>query len=99
MPNHCPKCRSEHGYPDGEMWVCPECFHEWRAGESEAVAAEAETAELPGVRDSNGNELATGDSVIVIKDLKVKGAAATVKSGTKVRNIRVLDGEHIFDGH
>ncbi len=88
----CPKCNSEHAYQDGALWVCPECAHEWSA---EGVATAA-TPDEPGVRDANGNLLSDGDSVIVIKDLKVKGSSSTVKGGTKVRNIRLTDAA---DGH
>ena len=88
----CPACHSEHAYQDRGLWVCPECAHEWSA---EAVAA-AEAAPEPGVRDANGNVLADGDSVIVIKDLKVKGSSSVVKGGTKVRNIRLTEAS---DGH
>ena len=88
----CPTCNSEHAYLDGPLWVCPECAHEW------SIAADpvAETSHQPGVRDANGNPLADGDSVVVIKDLKVKGSSSVVKGGTKVRNIRLSDGT---DGH
>ena len=88
---HCPKCNSEHAYQDGALWVCPECANEWSAG-----AAAAEAAPEAGVRDANGNALADGDAVIVLKDLKVKGSSSVVKGGTKVRNIRLTDGA---DGH
>jgi protein PhnA len=88
----CPKCNSEHAYQDRDLWVCPECAHEWSA----AAASAAETTDEPGVRDANGNMLADGDSVIVIKDLKVKGSSSVVKGGTKVRNIRLTDAS---DGH
>jgi protein PhnA len=88
----CPKCNSEHAYQDGPLWVCPECAHEWGA----AVDGAAEAAQEAGVRDANGNPLADGDSVIVIKDLKVKGSSSVVKGGTKVKNIRLTDGA---DGH
>lgn len=88
----CPKCGSEHVYQDGSLWVCPECAHEW-SGDEAAAAGEA----APGVRDANGNPLADGDSVTVIKDLKVKGSSLVVKGGTKVKNIRlVMDA---VDGH
>lgn len=87
----CPQCRSEHAYQDGALWMCPECGHEW----SDAVAS-SEAAEDASIRDANGNVLVDGDSVIVIKDLKVKGASAVVKGGTKVRNIRLQDAT---DGH
>lgn len=88
----CPQCNSEHVYQDGSLWVCPECAHEWNpqtAGDPAAEAAE-------GVRDANGNPLSDGDSVTVIKDLKVKGSSLVVKGGTKVKNIRLTDGA---DGH
>ena len=88
----CPKCNSEHAYQDRDLWVCPECSHEW----STEVGAAAETSHEPGVRDAHGNPLADGDSVIVIKDLKVKGSSSVVKGGTKVRNIRLQDAS---DGH
>jgi len=88
----CPECKSEHAYQDRDLWVCPECGHEWSA----AAGAAAETSEAPGIRDANGNLLADGDSVIVIKDLKVKGSSSVVKGGTKVRNIRLQEAS---DGH
>ncbi|MBI5260344.1 MAG: alkylphosphonate utilization protein [Bradyrhizobium sp.] len=89
----CPKCNSEHAYQDRDLWVCPECAHEWSAsGEASAEAPADET----GVRDANGNLLTDGDSVIVIKDLKVKGSSSVVKGGTKVRNIRLQEAT---DGH
>lgn len=87
----CPQCRSEHAYQDGALWMCPECGHEWSG---EAVAAEA--SDDISIRDANGNMLTDGDSVIVIKDLKVKGASSTIKGGTKVRNIRL---QAASDGH
>ncbi|CAA7616896.1 zinc ribbon domain-containing protein YjdM [Magnetospirillum sp. UT-4] len=90
----CPACGSEHAYPDGSLWVCPECGHEWAAG---AEAAEAPAAEGGGVKDANGNPLADGDSVTVIKDLKVKGSSLVVKGGTKVKNIRLV--ADAVDGH
>ncbi|MBR9973088.1 zinc ribbon domain-containing protein YjdM [Magnetospirillum sulfuroxidans] len=86
----CPQCNSEHAYHDGNLWVCPECAHEWNP-EADAAGAEAE-----GVRDANGNMLADGDSVTVIKDLKVKGSSLVVKGGTKVKGIRLVDAT---DGH
>lgn len=88
----CPKCASEYTYEDGLMYICPECAHEW------AIAAVAEsTARVAVVRDAHGNELHDGDSVTVIKDLKVKGSSTVVKVGTKVRNIRLVDGDHDID--
>lgn len=86
----CPKCQSAYVYEDGPMLVCPECAHEW---------AQGEVAEPLGrvVRDANGVELKDGDSVSVIKDLKVKGSSLVVKVGTKVKNIRLVDGDHDID--
>lgn len=88
----CPKCSSEYTYEDGSMYVCPECAHEW----SKEAAVDA-TEEKRVVRDAYGNELKDGDSVTVIKDLKVKGASSVVKVGTKVKNIRIVDGDHDID--
>lgn len=79
----CPKCNSPYGYPDGALWVCPECFHEW------SLEATEEVIIGPKFVDVNGVELKDGDSVIVAKDLKA--GKSTIKSGTKVRNIRLLD--------
>lgn len=90
----CPKCHSENTYADGNLWICPACGHEW-SSHAESVAAEA-APEVSVVRDAHGNELRDGDSVTVIKDLKVKGSSAVVKVGTKVKNIRIQGGE---DGH
>ena len=87
----CPECSSEYTYEDGEMFVCPECAHEW----PRVAAAAAEEVRV--VRDAVGNVLQDGDSVTVIKDLKVKGASAVVKVGTKVRNIRLVEGDHDID--
>ena len=93
----CPECSSENTYADGALWVCPACGHEWDPAQRAAAQAEAEAARGPKVfRDAHGNVLQDGDSVTVIKDLKVKGSSAVVKVGTKVRNIRLTDGE---DGH
>ena len=93
----CPKCNSEFTYQDGQMYVCPECAHEW-APDLRSTAAPTESAE-PGrvVRDSNGNVLKDGDSVIVIKDLPVKGASSALKAGTKVKGIRLVEGDHNID--
>jgi protein PhnA len=87
----CPKCNSEYTYEDGEMLVCPECAHEW----PKVAAAAAEEGRV--VRDAVGNVLQDGDSVTVIKDLKVKGSSSVVKVGTKVKNIRLVDGDHDID--
>ena len=90
LPN-CPKCNSEYTYEDGSMLVCPMCAHEW------SPAAEAEAAEANVIRDANGNILADGDTVTVIKDLKVKGAPKDIKQGTRVKNIRLVEGDHNID--
>ncbi|MBI42953.1 zinc ribbon domain-containing protein YjdM [Marinobacter lutaoensis] len=87
----CPQCHSGYTYEDGVQLVCPECGHEW----SEAEQAAAETGKV--VRDANGNPLQDGDTVTVIKDLKVKGSSSVVKVGTKVKNIRLVDGDHDID--
>jgi len=88
----CPECKSPYGYYDGSVLVCPECGHEW-AQDAEAAAAVDE----PAVTDANGNVLVDGDTVTVIKDLKVKGSSAVVKVGTRVKNIRLVDGDHDID--
>lgn len=93
----CPQCRSELTYEDGPMYVCPECAHEW-SGDSSASATPVEGAELERVvTDANGKVLADGDTVIVVKDLPVKGASTALKAGTKVKNIRLTDGDHNID--
>ena len=91
LPN-CPKCHSEYTYADGDLYICPECAHEWSAQASADAGEQKRTW-----RDANGNELHDGDSVTVIKDLKVKGASSVVKVGTKVKNIRLVDGDHDID--
>ncbi len=85
----CPQCTLENTYADGALWICADCAHEW-------TAAEASTGGVV-VRDSNGNVLAAGDAVTVIKDLKVKGSSIPLKQGTVIRNIRLVedDAEHI----
>ena len=90
MPD-CPKCASEYAYQDGVMYVCPECAHEWNPETAESGEKSTE------VRDSNGNLLANGDSVILIKDLKLKGASTVLKKGAKAKNIRLVDGDHEID--
>lgn len=91
LPN-CPKCSSEYTYQDGNMYICPECAHEW------SIDAAAENSENERViTDANGNTLNDGDTVTVIKDLKVKGSSSIVKVGTKVKNIRLVDGDHDID--
>ena len=90
LPN-CTQCASEYTYEDGAMFVCPECGHEWSKDGS------GEESEDKVIKDSNGNVLETGDTVSVIKDLKVKGSSLVVKVGTKVKNIRLVDGDHDID--
>src|SRR5512140_421881 len=90
MPK-CPKCSSELTYEDASMYVCPECAHEW------PTEAAAGATEQRSVRDANGNVLQDGDTVMVIKDLKVKGSSSVVKVGTKVKNIRLVEGDHDID--
>ena len=88
----CPKCNSEYTYEDGGMFICPECAHEW------STNGITEGTEQKRVwRDANGNELQDGDSVTVIKDLKIKGSSSVVKVGTKVKNIRLVEGDHDID--
>jgi len=86
LPN-CPKCKSEYSYADGQLFICPECAHEWSAtGSDEQI-----------IKDAHGNALQDGDSITVIKDLKVKGTTSVVKVGTKVKNIRLVEGDHNID--
>lgn len=86
---NCTKCGSEHSYLDRDLWVCPECGHEWNETANEVP--------IIIVRDANGNTLNSGDHVTIIKDLKVKGSSSAIKVGTKIKNIRVLDEAE--DGH
>lgn len=86
----CPDCGSAHVYDDGTLHICPECGHEWPLG---TTAAEAGLV----VRDANGTVLSDGDSVTLIKDLKVKGTSSVAKVGTKIRNIRLVEGDHNID--
>lgn len=91
----CPKCGSEHIYQDGNLWVCPECGHEWSVHASIEVVEDAPASNV--IKDANGNILQDGDTVTVIKDLKVKGSSSSVKVGTKVKNIRLVYDS--ADGH
>ena len=88
----CPQCSSPYSYEDGGLLVCPECAHEWSAEASDRSENEATP-----IKDANGNVLNDGDSVTVIKDLKVKGSSSVVKVGTKVKNIRLVEGDHDID--
>ena len=87
----CPKCQSEYTYEDGAQLICPECGHEWSASE----AAPEEAAKV--WKDANGNLLQDGDTVTLVKDLKIKGSSAVIKVGTKVKNIRLIEGDHDID--
>ena len=91
MHNPCPQCQSEYTYQDGELLICPECSHEWKEGEIQV--SEVQTI----IKDANGNILVDGDSVTVIKDLKIKGSSSVVKVGTKVKTIRLVPDAS--DGH
>lgn len=88
----CPKCGSEYTYEDRDMIVCPECAYEWPVNNGSDNSEEAFV-----VKDSNGNLLQDGDTVTVIKDLKVRGSSSVVKVGTKVKNIRLVEGDHNID--
>lgn len=90
LPN-CPQCQSEYTYEDGSMFVCPECAHEWSTSEDVVVGDGLV------IRDSNGNVLVDGDTVSVIKELKVKGSSSAIKQGTKVKGIRLVPDS--ADGH
>lgn len=91
LPN-CPQCNSEYTYEDGVSFVCPECSHEWSKDTVEPLAADVRI-----IKDANGNMLQDGDTVTVIKELKIKGSSSVVKVGTKVKNIRLVDGDHDID--
>ena len=91
----CPKCKADFTYPSDGLLICPMCFHEWNP--NAAPAAEEEEKTDTAIRDANGNILQDGDTVIVLKDLPVKGASKSVKAGTKVKNIKLSDGDHNID--
>jgi protein PhnA len=91
LPN-CPKCNSEYTYEDGSLFVCPECAHEWSV-----ESGQENNDDQKIVKDANGNVLNDGDTVSVIKDLKVKGSSSVLKMGTRVKNIRLVDGDHDID--
>lgn len=90
-PN-CPQCNSEYTYEDRGLFVCPECAHEWSLEKEANNGGEEKT-----IKDANGNILIDGDTVTIIKDLKVKGSSSILKIGTKVKNIRLVDGDHDID--
>ncbi len=87
----CPQCHDEYAYPDGDMLICPSCGHEWNPGETTPT----ESAMV--WKDANGNVLQNGDTVTLVKDLKIKGSSAVVKVGTKVKNVRLIEGDHDID--
>ncbi|MEE9331868.1 MAG: zinc ribbon domain-containing protein YjdM [Methylophilaceae bacterium] len=88
----CPQCSSEYTYEDRDLYVCPECAHEW-SQDTSGVSLDLESV----VRDANGKVLNDGDTITVIKDLKVKGSSSVIKVGTKIKNIRLVDGDHDID--
>lgn len=90
----CPDCSQENTYPDGALYVCADCGHEW------SVHPAQESGDVPGtvtIRDANGNVLSDGDSVVLIKDLRVKGSSITLKMGARIKSIRLVDGDHEVD--
>ncbi len=92
----CPQCDQDNTYPDADLFICPDCAHEWSANTAEAT----EDADGPRIiKDANGNPLADGDSVVLVKDLKVKGASTVIKKGTKIKGIRLVydNGDHDVD--
>ncbi len=91
LPN-CPQCNSEYTYEDGELHICPECAHEWSKNNASHAVNDGFV-----VKDANGNLLQEGDTVTVIKDLKVKGSSGVIKVGTKVKNIHLVDSDHNID--
>lgn len=86
----CPQCHSEYTYEDNHLFICPECAHEWKNTEEIQESKRI-------IKDTNGNELHDGDTVVVIKDLKVKGSSSVIKGGTKVKNIKLVEGDHDID--
>lgn len=93
----CPKCNSTYGYPTGTSMMCPECGHEWNPDEAANTAIISEDVDSTIVKDANGNVLQDGDTVVLIKDLPVKGAPKPIKAGTKVKNIKLTTGDHNID--
>lgn len=88
----CPQCQSSYTYEDGDMYICPECSHEWSKS---PLSGAGDGTKI--IKDANGNVLADGDTVTVIKDLKLKGSSLVIKVGTKVKNIRLVEGDHDID--
>jgi len=95
LPN-CPACDADYTYLDRDLFVCPSCAHEWSSTPNDSKE-DKPAEDDDSVRDANGNILQSGDTVVVIKDLKVKGSSLVVKGGTKVKNIRLVDGNHDID--
>ena len=91
----CPACKSVYTYEQGTLYVCPECAHEW--SQTVVLSSDDTEAESAGIRDANGTPLSDGDTITVIKDLKIKGTSLVVKVGTKVKNIRLVGGDHDID--
>ncbi|NVZ10713.1 alkylphosphonate utilization protein [Allochromatium humboldtianum] len=91
-PPPCPHCSMDNTYPDGDLYICPDCGHEWPQQADEAGDEDALV-----VKDANGQLLSDGDSVVLIKDLKVKGTSTTLKVGTKIKGIRLVGGDHAVD--
>jgi protein PhnA len=89
----CPKCNSEYTYEDGDLFICPECAHEWPKNSSETTTDDDQLI----VRDANGNILVDGDNVTVVKDLKIKGTSSVIKVGTKAKIVRIVEGDHDLD--
>lgn len=92
---HCPKCNSEYCYLDQSLFICPECTYEWSQLDTDTVDVTFD--QIVVFKDAYGTPLSDGDSVIVIKDLKVKGSSLVIKGGTKVKNIRLTEGDHDID--
>lgn len=92
----CPQCGLDNTYPDGELLICPDCAHEWSA---HANTADDEHSSQRIIKDANGTPLTDGDSVLLVKDLKVKGSSTVIKKGTKIKGIRLLydNGDHDVD--
>lgn len=88
----CPQCHSEYTYEDAAQYICPECAHEWATTEKQTTESQEKI-----IKDAHGNILQDGDTITVIKDLKIKGSSQVVKVGTKVKNIRLVEGDHDID--
>jgi protein PhnA len=93
----CPACKSPYGYPTGTSMMCPECGHEWNPDKAESAESPVDESDSGIIKDANGNILQDGDTVILIKDLPVKGAPRPIKAGTKIKNIKLVGGDHNID--